>query len=345
MSKVFIFLVCCFVNLNCVVTTEESASSAERIWLRKASVDDVALIAPPGVDESEIDEVKRRIESQEGCDICGTYLVFKDDTKIGLVTLSNSSQAYYQSSSHIYGFDTGEYIDRTIFLDRIYVGKGYFRQLHAAVMDLIIPFIGRTHNVLGFDGKLTMSSNPLKGTRGLIDLSNIPSLRAGLKAGGTLAWVDDDHKYWIMEFPARMPSNKVEEELLKIAEKIIDVSLSSFQIKNSEEVKKTCLAEASLLIQGDLKNFGIFSESDFLERIIDQFVQVFVDGGNKEKIRESLGTRMITDEYTDSQKEFLNTLMEKVLENYFHEEGVIPYTIIAREALSTYYYPWIELFK
>ena len=32
--------------------------------------------------------------------------------------------------------------------------------------------------------------------------------------------------------------DEVEKELLKIAEKIIDASLSSFQIKNSEEVKK-----------------------------------------------------------------------------------------------------------
>lgn len=328
---------------------EEKEDVTERVWLRKASVDDVALIAPSGDDEPEMEELKGQIrdqiESQKSCDICGTYLVFKDDTKIGLVTLSNGSQEYYTSSSHIYGFDTGEYIDRTIFLDRIYVGKGYFQQLHTAVMDLITPFLGRTHCMLGFDGKLTMSSKPLKGTRGLIDLSNIPSLRAGLKAGGTLAWVDDDHEHWIMEFPERMLSNKAEEALLGIAGKIIDASLFSFQIKNFEGVRQTCLAEASLLIQNDLESSGTFDRSmrDFLERIISQFVQNFVDGGNKEKIRESLGTRMITDEYTDSQKEFLNTLMEKVLENYCHEEGSIPSTIIARKALSTHYYPGIAL--
>ena len=77
-------------------------------------------------------------------------------------------------------------------MDEGHVGKGYFSHLHAKVMELITPFIGKRHLVLNTANELVESELPFQGTRGITAIDNVPSIRASLKVGATLVDVPED---------------------------------------------------------------------------------------------------------------------------------------------------------
>ncbi|MEI7493518.1 MAG: hypothetical protein WCJ92_02840 [Alphaproteobacteria bacterium] len=202
----------------------------EEFSLRKATADDVSLVMSDAASAEDINDFVSRVNASFPCSIHGTYFAYKGATKIGVINLSNAEGEFYADKASAYGFSSGEYACYDVFLDEGHKGGGNFGHLHAKVMELVAPFIGEKHFVRNAANELVESELPFQGIRGLIDLCNIPSLRATSKVGATLVDIPEDRDQWVMQFfaPQRALSER-ELELRRVADIIIHESLDSFR--------------------------------------------------------------------------------------------------------------------
>lgn len=246
MIRLFLFV---FFLVSSVGAYAASEVVDEEFSLRKATADDVRLVMSAAASVEEISHFVTYVTASFPCSIHGTYFAYKGATKIGVIALSNAAGEFYADKAPAYGFSSGEYVCRDIFLDEGHKGRGYFSHLHAKVMELITPFIGKKHKVRNAANELVDSELPFQGTRGLINLSNIPSLRATLKAGATLVDILEDRDHWIVQFPAPQRAlSERELELRQVADIIIAESLDSFRTEPFEygDIPSTKEAQAAV---------------------------------------------------------------------------------------------------
>ena len=176
---------------------ECSPKSYELIWHDKQDLSYEEFVAKC---KEDTEKKNRELDASFDCSIHGTYIAYKGDTKIGKIRLTNAADEFYADKAPAYGFSSGEYVCYDVFLDEGHKGGGNFGHLHAKVMELVAPFIGEKHFVRNAASELVESDLPFQGIRGLIALSNIPSLRATSKAGATLVDIPEDRSQWVMQF-------------------------------------------------------------------------------------------------------------------------------------------------
>ena len=232
-----------------VLMDQEHKCSPESYELRWHDKQDLSYEEFVAKCKEDTEKRNRELDASFDCSIHGTYFAYKGATKIGIISLSNAAGEFYADKAPAYGFSSGEYVCRDIFLDEGHKGKGYFSHLHAKVMELITPFIGRKHIVRNAANELVESESAFKGTRGLTALANVPSIRASLKAGATLVDIPEDRNQWIVQFPAPQRAlSERELELRQVADIIIAESLDSFRTEPFEygDIPSTKEAQAAV---------------------------------------------------------------------------------------------------
>jgi hypothetical protein len=187
-------------------------------------------------------------------------------------------------------------------------------------MELITPFIGKIHLVLNAANELVDSELPFQGTRGITALANVPSIRASLKAGATLVDIPEDRGHWIVQFPAPQRAlSERELQLRRVAGIIIAESLSSFDRKDPEGVKKEFL---TLNSQKGLATF----EENIIPALVEEFLryQALVSSSDlKTLLQEKARTKLV--EFRDSDPVIKHILghIELLLSAYPKDESVI----------------------
>jgi hypothetical protein len=76
--------------------------------------------------KEDTEKRNRELDASFDCSIHGTYLAYRGDTKIGMITLSNAAGAAHEENANAYGFTSGAYVERTVFLDEGLRVRGIF---------------------------------------------------------------------------------------------------------------------------------------------------------------------------------------------------------------------------